>query len=542
MADPQNLNQASPSALSTGAPPKVTSPLTPAPPTPSTAAGVPTSKATRGSTAAPSSVATPNNGPAPGALGKAGSGAPAQPGGVGLGDTCTGKGGGSSVTINGAVLQSIAVTPANPTPTIGQDVQMTATGTYSDGTILNITSSVVWAVVNPAIGTITNGSAGGLLTGAGVGATSITATLAPASPGSTGVTVTGSVVAVSGPIPDATGAFGGASAVLAYAIKVPSDATQFFLKCSNRTGTGGGVGSNIASNIAVYQSNGAGLPTGPSLGTFNAQTVPGNGTELTLGPIAVTRGTDGCIVVLYSIPALANTSQAQFQTWGAYVNGTTTVDPAPGGWTPYTLGLLWLVPQFITAKRRVVVLGNSISVGASPVAPPGFLACAWNNIANDKGYCMAIFGQSGTRLNQWADPATYPALWTDELFTGADAYIELGVNDLATDTAAQMEASLTVIVNHVRASGAVNVYANTIAPDSTYIGADAQRLLYNAFVRANSLGLAGVVDLAKSQATGGMANNGDPTLLFAGFDAGDGIHWNAAGHLQAAAAIEAVIG
>jgi len=171
----------------------------------------------------------------------------------------------------------------------------------------------------------------------------------------------------SGPIPDATGTFGGSAAVIAYAIPVPSDATAFYVRLSNRTGISNGTGVNVTSNVAVYQSDGTGLPTGAALGSWTSQTVPGNGTELVLGPISVTRGTDGNVVVLYSIPAGVTYADARFQSWGAYVLGTTTVNPAPGGWTPnFTDGVLWITTEFTTAKRRIIVLGDSISVGAAP--------------------------------------------------------------------------------------------------------------------------------------------------------------------------------
>lgn len=441
----------------------------------------------------------------------------------------------------GVALTSITIDTNVSSLLIGQNLQLTATGHYSDGSTINLTSGVTWGSNDHSVCTVTSGSAGGILTGVGVGATPVSATLGLVS-SSAAATVVGSLTRASGPIPDATTAFGGTPAVLSYAIKVPADASMFTLKLSNRTGIANGVGSSITSNIAVYQSDGTGRPMGASLGTFLAQTVPGDGTELSLGPMAVTRGTDGCIVVVYSVPANANICQAQFQTWGAYVQGTSTVDPSPGGWNNYSLGLLWIVPQFITGTRRFVVLGDSISVGASVTAPPGFLLSAWNNVAKDKGYSMSIFGMSGSKLSEWADLSTYPALWVDETFSKADLYVELGVNDLAGRSGAQMYADLTTIVNRAKAAGCVRVYANTIAPDAAFINNDAERINYNSLLRTNSLGLTGIVDLAKPQASGGMASNGDPTVLYAPFDTGDGLHWNALGHVQAAAAIEATIG
>ena len=80
-----------------------------------------------------------------------------------------------TVTAASVTLQSIAVTPASPTVGIGNTVQFTATGTYSDNSTKNITSSVTWASSNPSFATIV--ATTGLATGVAVGTTEITATL-----------------------------------------------------------------------------------------------------------------------------------------------------------------------------------------------------------------------------------------------------------------------------------------------------------------------------------------------------------------------------
>ena len=79
------------------------------------------------------------------------------------------------VTAGSVTLQSIAVTPASPTVGIGNTMQFTATGTYSDNSTKNITSSVTWASSNPSFATIV--ATAGLATGVAVGTTEITATL-----------------------------------------------------------------------------------------------------------------------------------------------------------------------------------------------------------------------------------------------------------------------------------------------------------------------------------------------------------------------------
>src|SRR5204863_8733644 len=78
------------------------------------------------------------------------------------------------LTVTAPVLQSIAVTPANPSITKGATQQFTATGTYSDSSTQNITASVTWASSAPATATI---NVAGLASGVAVGTSTISATL-----------------------------------------------------------------------------------------------------------------------------------------------------------------------------------------------------------------------------------------------------------------------------------------------------------------------------------------------------------------------------
>jgi Big-like domain-containing protein len=80
-----------------------------------------------------------------------------------------------TVTAATVTLKSIAVNPVSPSVGIGNTVQFTATGTYSDNSTKNITSSVTWASSNTLFATIAISS--GLATGVAVGTTEITATL-----------------------------------------------------------------------------------------------------------------------------------------------------------------------------------------------------------------------------------------------------------------------------------------------------------------------------------------------------------------------------
>jgi hypothetical protein len=92
---------------------------------------------------------------------------------------CSGGGGGGGSTSTPTVtLASIAVTPANPGILSGAVAteQFTATGTYSDSTTNNLTTSVTWSSSNTDVATISNTSgSNGLATLLAAGQTTITA-------------------------------------------------------------------------------------------------------------------------------------------------------------------------------------------------------------------------------------------------------------------------------------------------------------------------------------------------------------------------------
>ncbi len=72
-----------------------------------------------------------------------------------------------------ATLTSMEVTPVNPTLTSGATQQMTATGTFSDGSTQNVTNQVIWASSNTGAVTL---AGTGLARGVGSGNSTITAT------------------------------------------------------------------------------------------------------------------------------------------------------------------------------------------------------------------------------------------------------------------------------------------------------------------------------------------------------------------------------
>jgi len=109
---------------------------------------------------------------------------------------CGGGGGGDTASLNaltnssGAQLVSIAITPTNPSIVQGINQQFTATGTFSDTTTQDLTTTVIWSSSDAAVASISN-TAGfnGLASSLATGSTTITATSSSVS-GTTTLTVT----------------------------------------------------------------------------------------------------------------------------------------------------------------------------------------------------------------------------------------------------------------------------------------------------------------------------------------------------------------
>jgi 6-phosphogluconolactonase len=79
--------------------------------------------------------------------------------------------GSSTLTVNPAILVSLAVTPSNPSFAQATTVQFNATGTFSDGSTRDETTAVTWTSSNPGVATV--GSGTGIVTTVAPGTTTI---------------------------------------------------------------------------------------------------------------------------------------------------------------------------------------------------------------------------------------------------------------------------------------------------------------------------------------------------------------------------------
>ncbi|HET9388324.1 MAG TPA: kelch repeat-containing protein [Steroidobacteraceae bacterium] len=80
----------------------------------------------------------------------------------------------TSLSVTAASLESVAITPSSGTVGISNTVQLSALGSYSDGSTADVTRTVAWSTSDPTLASISAST--GLLTGVALGPVSVSAT------------------------------------------------------------------------------------------------------------------------------------------------------------------------------------------------------------------------------------------------------------------------------------------------------------------------------------------------------------------------------
>ena len=165
--------------------------------------------------------------------------------------TATITGTSNIVTVTAATLQNIAVTPANPSIAKGLTQQFTATGMFSDGSLVDLTTQVTWNSTAPGVATI---NATGLATAVGAGTSNITASLL-------GVTSPIDVLTVT------PAALQSITVTPATPVVTPGNTVQYTATGHFSDGTTGATGVNwTSSDTTTATINAAGLATGIKTG------------------------------------------------------------------------------------------------------------------------------------------------------------------------------------------------------------------------------------------------------------------------------------
>jgi hypothetical protein len=358
--------------------------------------------------------------------------------------TCSGLSGSTTLTVSGAHLVSIEVTPTNPQIALGTSQPFAATGTFTDGTIQDITSEVTWdsssatAQVSNAAGTQ------GLAESAAVGSATITATLSGLS-GSTTLTVSSAVLVSLAVTPTNPSIASGTSQPFA-ATGTFSDGTIQDLT-SEVTWDSSAATAQV-SNDAGTQGLAQGLAVGSATITATHSGVAGSTT------LSITSATLASIAVTPALPEIALGTTQAFTATGTFTDGSVQDLTAQVAWASSNPSVSAIAN---TADGRGVA--SSIALGTTNISAElsGILGSTTLTVS------------SATLVTIDVTPS-HPsaALGTTQAFAATGTYTDSSTQDLTQVVAwTTSEPAIAAVSNAAGSHG----LATTVAVGSTTITA-----------------------------------------------------------------------
>ena len=368
--------------------------------------------------------------------------------------------GSTTLTVNPAVLVSIAVTPAIPSIPLGTTQPFTATGTYTDGSMQNITGTVQWSSDTPAVATINNAAGSqGIASSVSEGTATITATSGSVT-GSTTLNVT-SAVLVSLAITPAT-------PTLALGTSQQLTATGTFSDGTTQDLTSAATWSSDTLSTATI--NAAGLASSVGIGTANITATSGTVTSST--GLTVT----AAALVSIAINPLASTiplgTTQQFTATGTFTDGTTQDVTQSGHWSSTvatvatisdSAGTAGLATTLGTGTTTICIRSAGVSATATLLVNPAVLA----SIAiSPQAPAIALgtsqqFTAMGTYTDGSTQDVTAVVTWSSSDATVAIISNSLGSYGLATSSG-QGAATITAASASVSASTSITVGQATL--------------------------------------------------------------------------------
>jgi parallel beta-helix repeat protein len=363
----------------------------------------------------------------------------------------------TTVTVNPAVLVSIAVTPAIPTIPMGTTQQFTATGSFTDGSTQNLTGTVQWSSDTPAVGLMST-TTPGLLSSEGTGTANITATSGSVS-GATQLTVTTAALVSIAVTPG--------EASIALGTSQQFTATGTFTDGSTQNLTGmvtwstDTPGTGTISNTVPTQ----GLAT--SVGTGAANITASSGTISGTAQLAVTAAALVSIAINPPTASIPLGTTQQFTATGSYTDGTTQDLTQNGQWTSTaatvatisdTPGTMGLASPLTTGTTTIGISSGGVSATASLVVNPAALV----SIAiNPPAASIALgttqqFTATGTYTDHSTQDVTSVVTWSSSSTSTAIISDTLGSYGLAT-SASQGMTTITATSGAVSATAALTV-------------------------------------------------------------------------------------
>ena len=272
--------------------------------------------------------------------------------------TVGGKTGNTTILVTAAALSSIAVAPAAPSIVIGQTSQLTALGTYNNGTTADITDSVTWASGSTGIATMNLSllATSGQVTGVAAGSTAIIATLAGKT-GNAALTVSAATlnsIAVTPLAPSVvTGRYSQFTAMGTYSNGTTRDLTASATWASVTTSV-----ATMNANFLATSGLAAVVNPGQSQITASFGGKTGNAT-LTVTAAAVLNSIT--VTPVAAGVAVGNTSQ--FTALGIYNDGSSANLNALVTWASVSIGVATMNPNFLGTSG----LATGVTQGSSTI-------------------------------------------------------------------------------------------------------------------------------------------------------------------------------
>jgi hypothetical protein len=278
--------------------------------------------------------------------------------------------GSSVLTVSSATLASIAITPATPSIVTGTNQQFTATGTFSNGSQQNLTSSVTWSSSSSTVATV---ASNGLATGVGTGPATIKATLGSVN-GTSTLTVTNAVLTAIQVTPQSSSVIIGGS-------------QQFSVNAIYSNGTSTNVTTSAtwtssASTVATMSSPTLGLATSTGTGTTTISASYGGLVDST------TLAVQDQLLSIAIVPSstIVTTGQSeQFSATGAYASGVTQNLTQSVTWSSSTTSVAGvsssgLASSATPGETTITAALGSVSASANLTVGAANVIGQWNTL------------------------------------------------------------------------------------------------------------------------------------------------------------------
>jgi hypothetical protein len=213
--------------------------------------------------------------------------------------------GSASFTVTAAALVSLVVNPQNSSLAIGSSEQLSAIGTFTDGSTQDLSNSVTWSVLPAGVVTV---SGSGMATGQSSGAANVVAILGSIS-GSASVNVTGSGLVSIAVTPFAPSIVQGAGQQFTATGKFSDGSTQVLTNVT---------WNSTVSSVATINGSGLATGTGPGSTTIAASSGGVSGSTT----LTVTAATLVSINVLPGSASVAAGATQQFSANGIFSDGS----------------------------------------------------------------------------------------------------------------------------------------------------------------------------------------------------------------------------